>query len=350
MSGAADDRIRFDEKRVVGLDIGGANLKYADCDGKAFARSFEMWRRCDELADAIAEDMTTQFGDARLFAVTMTGELADCFADRAVGVSHLIDQIESAAERCGVNQIKVYGVDGKFRDTISAKSQVDVVAAANWHALANLVAREIEGHALLVDVGSTTTDLIPIRDGKIATSACTDHDRLIEGSLVYVGCRRSPVCALVNRLTFRGRQANVMNEWFATIDDTRLILGLTAESDSDRQTADGNPRTRAMAANRLARMIGLDRRDVSIEDARELASQIHVAAREQISRSLVKFAEYASCIILSGHGDDLIELPEGAKTLRLAEMIGEDAARCAPSYAVAKLGIETKDQRVGCEG
>ena len=63
--------------------------------------------------------------------------------------------------------------------------------------------------------------------GFVATAAMTDHDRLLEGSLIYVGCRRTPVCALVDRLEFRGSASRVMNELFATIDDARLVLGAT---------------------------------------------------------------------------------------------------------------------------
>ena len=37
------------------------------------------------------------------------------------------------------------------------------VASANWHATASLVAK-LMGDGLFVDMGSTTTDLIPIRD------------------------------------------------------------------------------------------------------------------------------------------------------------------------------------------
>ena len=237
-----------------------------------------MWRNPERLADAIIDDLG-RFGAIDALAVTMTGELADCFVDRAIGVEHIVSQICHSARRLGIEQVSFYGVDGRFRDADDARRDVDLVAAANWHALASFVAREISPDAVLVDIGSTTTDIIPIADGRIATAARTDHDRLTEGSLVYVGCRRTPVCALLDRLEFRGRRSRVMNELFATIDDARLVLGTADQDVGDCDTADGKPRTAEFAGNRLARMIGLDRRTLTAGEAEGLASQVLAAAK-----------------------------------------------------------------------
>lgn len=322
---------------VVGIDIGGANLKYATTDRVAYSRKFEMWRRSAELAATLAEDIQRSFASSRTLAVTMTGELADCFTDRREGVEHIVRHVTEAAQQCGISQAVFYGVDGRFRNAVQARNEVDLVAAANWHALSRMVATDVCRDGLLIDVGSTTTDVIPIRDRQLATEAATDHDRLRDGSLVYVGCRRTPVCALLERITFRGRDSSVMNEWFATIDDARIVMGLQVEKPDDTDSADGKPRTKEMAANRLARVIGLDRRDVSVEDAVELANQIHAAARCRIARSVTEIGRPEARFVLSGHGDDLIDLPADAKTIRLADRLGSEVSRCAPSFAVARM-------------
>ncbi len=326
-------------KNIVGVDIGGANLKYACIHGDALSTPFAMWRHPEKLAETLAADLPRLMPSTCAIdslAVTMTGELADCFVDRAVGVDHIVTHACAAAQRLSIQEVAFYAVDGRFRLAEDARGNVDLVAAANWHALASLVAGEITEDAILIDIGSTTTDIIPLRPGRVATAAVTDHDRLVEGSLVYVGCRRTPVCALVDTLDFRGRTSRVMNEQFATIDDARLVLGIVPSEPDDCDTADGMPRTEDAAANRMARMIGLDRRTVTRDDAVHLATQVMAAARQQIRCALATF-EPPPRIVLSGHGQDLVDLPANQNVMQLSDLFGWPSARCAPSYAVASL-------------
>ncbi|NND96053.1 MAG: tetrahydromethanopterin-linked C1 transfer pathway [Pirellulaceae bacterium] len=328
--------------RTVGIDIGGANLKYADGDGFALARSFAMWRHPDKLAETIAGDLLA-CGTIDSLAVTMTGELADCFADREVGVRHIVEHTVQASRQCGIGSVHFYGVDGQFHDASEACEKVDLLAAANWHALANFVGTSVAASALLIDIGSTTTDIVPIVDGAVATDARTDYDRMLQGSLVYVGCRRTPVCALTSTLEFRGHVTGVMNELFATIDDARLVLGTVAQQAKDTDTADSMPRTKEFAANRLARMIGLDRRSVSVQDSRELAQQVVQAASDQIRAGVQRMLQLAPRLetdpvyVVSGHGGDLLQLADNSFSLSLAEMLGDEMSRCAPALAVAQL-------------
>lgn len=337
---------------VIGIDVGGANLKYATLGGAAHWRGFAMWRFPERLSETLLEDLKRhRLGRSSTLAVTMTGELADCFLDRAEGVRHIAEQVAAAAGRLGVGRALFYGVDGRFYTAAEAIECPDTVAAANWHALASYVGREVASDALLADVGSTTTDLIPIAGGEVATEAKTDHDRLKEGSLVYVGCRRTPVCCLVERLRFRGQDVPVMNESFATIDDARILVGSEPEDPEDCDSADGKPRSRRFAAGRLARMVGLDHRSVDIEEARELASQVMAAARRPIERALSRWqpslqpagkarlvlSGHGGDLVLSGCGEGLVDGPSGGNVVELSRQLGAELCRCAPSYAVARL-------------
>ncbi len=322
-------------RQIVGIDIGGANLKYASHCGRTLSRPFAMWRRHEQLASTLAEDLA-DFGGSDEIAVTMTGELADCFLDRELGVLHIVEHTEQAAAAVGITRVRYYGVDGNFYAATGAKSNVDLIAAANWHALASFVAADV-ADALLIDVGSTTTDIIPICDGRVATEAHNDFDRLLEGSLVYVGCQRTPVCALLDHLCVGGRQIPVMNEWFATIDDARLLLGFQAEDPGDNDSADGKPRTVEFAANRLARMIGLDRRQVDVIAARELARQVADAAKSRIGAAVQKSACASGLLVLSGHGQDLVETSGATEIIQFSDRFGSACSRAAPAYAVARL-------------
>ncbi|MDB4749797.1 tetrahydromethanopterin-linked C1 transfer pathway [Rubripirellula sp.] len=325
---------------VLGMDIGGANLKYASSNGTATAREFAMWLTPEQLSQTLIEDLQNHFFNQGIepnqLAVTMTGELADCFLDRGIGVEHIVQHACQAAEKVGIHQVYFYGVDGCFYESGPACENPDLIAAANWHALANFIGREIISDALLIDIGSTTTDIIPIRKRKVATEALTDHDRLCKSALVYIGCRRTPVCSLVNSLDYQDISTPVMNELFATIDDAMLLLRHATENVNDCGTADGKPRTRPLATNRIARMIGLDRRNVTLYDAELLAAQIVAAAIQQIGRA-VDHHEPQETWVLSGHGEALLSIPERQATLRLADQLGVEAARSAPAYAVARL-------------
>lgn len=325
---------------IVGIDIGGANLKFASVDGRIHSQAFPMWTRWKGLSSSLREGLAT-FGSVTDVAITMTGELADCFLDRGEGVRHIAESVQQA---CGESRAAFYNIRGQFVSCDVAVRQIDEIAASNWHALASLVAEEVTSTGILIDIGSTTTDIISVREGKVATQATTDFDRLSEGSLVYVGCTRTPVCSLVDRLTYRGSTSRVMNEWFATMDDVRLVLGSQAEQADDCDSADGKPRTVFHAINRLARMIGLDHRNVSIADAKSMAVEILHSARqmilggvEQISQS--GLAADGAPLIVSGHGPDLLHdsLIGRPNSISLGRQWGEAIARCGPAFAVAKL-------------
>ena len=69
----------------LALDIGGANLKAAN--GLKYARSvpFPLWRTPERLPEALRSLLASGPPFEQL-AVTMTGELADCFPSKADGV------------------------------------------------------------------------------------------------------------------------------------------------------------------------------------------------------------------------------------------------------------------------
>src|SRR5690606_8142552 len=106
----------------------------------------------------------------------------------------------------------------------AARADAGAVAAANWMATATVVA-QVFREGLLLDVGSTTTDIVPVSDGRVAASGRTDLDRLGAGELVYTGVLRTPVCAIARTAPFRGRRLRMAAEYFAIAADVHLWLG-----------------------------------------------------------------------------------------------------------------------------
>src|SRR5262249_21655852 len=148
-----------ERQRWIGLDVGGANIKVAHGRGLARNVPFEVWKRPDELGLAIARAVAG-LPESDRAAVTMTAELCDCYPSKRVGVSAVLDAVVAGVPG---RSIVVWGVDGEFHSVDDARAQPRLVAAANWLALASVAARLIPHHrGLLIDIGTTTTDLIPL--------------------------------------------------------------------------------------------------------------------------------------------------------------------------------------------
>src|SRR5205085_469250 len=124
--------------------------------------------------------------------------------------------------RCGC------GLARRGRPAGHARARPHEVAAANWMASATLVARTVPD-ALFIDVGSTTTDIIPIAGGEVAAAGRTDPARLRSGELVYTGCLRTPVCAIVRSVPQSGGRTRVASERFAIAADVYRWLGSIAD-------------------------------------------------------------------------------------------------------------------------
>jgi probable H4MPT-linked C1 transfer pathway protein len=335
------------ESRWIAIDVGGANIKSAHELGDARTVPFEVWKRPDELGLAIAA-AASALPPAGRAAVTMTAELSDCYPTKAVGVHAILDAV---AQGLPGRSIAVWGVDGEFHAVAEARRQPGLVAAANWLALADRAAQLIpDSSGLLIDIGSTTTDLIPLDRGEVAARGRSDTERLQTGELVYAGVRRTPVCALATELPLRGVATGLAAEIFASTLDVFMMIGDIEESAGDLSTADGRPSTRAAARDRLARMVGADRDGFSREDAIAFAR----SAQECLIERLVHAAMRASAptigrpgaAVVSGSGEFLarrlagrILEPEGP-IIGLNDAWGAVASSAGCAYALVLLAAE----------
>jgi probable H4MPT-linked C1 transfer pathway protein len=331
--------------RVIGLDVGGANLKASDGASQSRSQAFALWREPQRLPQALRE-LLTSLRPWDALAVTMTGELADCFETKADGVDRILRAVEWASED---RPVHVWQAGGEFVTPAEAREIVPLVAAANWHALATWAGRAApQGAALLLDCGSTTTDIIPLRDGNPVPEGRTDVERLLSGELVYTGIRRTPVCAIASTAPFRGRDCPLAAELFATTLDVYLLLGEIPEAADDLNTPDGRPATRAAAHARLARMLCCDSREFSQDDARNaarfLARQQRNRLASALDRVLARLDRPCGTVMISGAGEFVLRqlvagVPElqGRDVVSLACALGETHSRAACGFALARL-------------
>jgi probable H4MPT-linked C1 transfer pathway protein len=221
------------------------------------------------------------------------------------------------------------------------------VAAANWMASATLAAGAFP-RALFVDVGSTTTDVIPIAAGRVAARGRTDPGRLRSGELVYTGALRTPVCAIARSVPLRGRRCRVAAELFAIAADVHLWLGRIGEPDYTCETPDGRGRSRAEAAARLARMVCADLEALREDDITRIAEHVSRAQVRQIASGMLQVLRRAldgapPLAVLAGRGAFLARAAAaelGLETQEMASTLGPAAALAAPAAAVAYLLAE----------
>src|SRR5207237_5907934 len=120
-------RKALDMPAILGLDIGGANLKTAHTDMVARSVPFALWKNPSGLAAALRDLIAAMPAHDQL-AVTMTGELCDCFATRREGVSAILDSVSEVA---GQTPVRVWSTHGRLLSIADARVEPFAAAAAN---------------------------------------------------------------------------------------------------------------------------------------------------------------------------------------------------------------------------
>lgn len=277
------------EAAVIGWDVGGAHVKAARLEDGRIVDAAQwpcaLWQGLDRLDAALAAarlrwpDLGT-----RAHAVTMTGEMVDLFEHREAGVQRIAAHLAAA-----LPSPRFFAGDAAWPVANEAAAHWEHIASANWlatarHASMALPARE----GLLLDIGSTTTDVIGFRRGHVVTESRSDAHRLATGELVYHGVARTPLCALARRIEWKGVPHNVMNEFFATTADVYRLTGELDPAHDQHPSADNAAKDDRHTRARLARMIGLDERDGSAAQWAAFARAWRAAQlaelREQLAR------------------------------------------------------------------
>jgi probable H4MPT-linked C1 transfer pathway protein len=331
---------------AIGWDIGGVNIKAArvNRDIALTARNdpFEIQRAPTTLA-ARLEDIATGLGAEKsdAHAITMTAELSQFFRTKRDGVAYVLDAVERAFP--GARTL-VYAVDGRFLELDAARDAPLLVAASNWSATASLVATLVSD-AVLIDVGTTTTDIIPITGGRVAAIGRTDPDRLLSGELLYLGAVRTPVEAIVHRVPLHDGLAGVSAESFALAGDVHVWRGDLAPEGYTAPTPDKRPPTREFAGERIARVVCADRELLDESDIDRIAAFVADTTIARIAASIARVRErhpHLETAIIAGHGAFLARSAARRAGLRIAhdDVLATGAPRAAgaeTAFAVARL-------------
>jgi len=335
---------------IIGWDVGGVHLKAARCENGRIVSVIQLASPLrtglGRLAQAF-EEAAARLGKADRHVVTMTGELADTFASRAEGVERLTGLV---GEKLAGENVSLYAGRAGLVPPAAARAHLADIASANWHASAALVAKRYTS-ALFIDMGSTTTDIIPVRNGRIAARGYTDAERLAAGELVYTGLVRAFVMAVADRAPFAGTWTKLVNENFATMADVHRILGTLAEETDQMPTADGREKTVAASRARLARMVGRDAADGDDGAWRSLAQWLAEAQMRAVIDGAMLVTSAGGLapqapVVAAGIAKPVVSeiahrLGQPCVTFEtLLEVLPEAraaASRCAPAAALALL-------------
>lgn len=331
---------------ILAWDVGGAAVKAADGRGWTHAVGFPLWQAAADLPALLTRIAATRRPE-RIVA-TMTGEIADCFVDRSDGVTRIVDAVVQSAHAVGCPAPPgIYLVDGTIVPPEVACRRPLEAAASNWHAVARLAAAvAASDRGLLVDVGSTTTDIVACDRRGPTPLARDDAGRMLHDELVYTGVERTPLAAIVRRLPHGGLRRPLAAERFAESRDAWILLGELPEDPQARDTADGRPGTAAAAAARIARALLLDPHELSPAEARRAAAAVAAAQTRRLARGLLTVAAAhgwrPEVVVLSGHGTalahralDRVGWP--VRRLSLADALGAAVSRSAPAHALARI-------------
>jgi (4-(4-[2-(gamma-L-glutamylamino)ethyl]phenoxymethyl)furan-2-yl)methanamine synthase len=321
---------------VIGLDIGGANTKAAVVHGdervRIVSEPFEMWRQPEALADTIASVVGRLGLDHAPVALTTTAELVDVFASKREGVRYVLEATRQALPE---RQLRIMSTDGELIGLGEARAAPLRCAAANWMATALLIARSLPD-AILLDCGSTTTDVIPIVAGEVAARGRTDVERLLNGELVYTGALRTNIATVLSRVPIGGEPCPVSSELFAITADAHLLRGRLTPEQCTCTFPDDRGSSLPEVRSRLARVVCADPEQLADGDLEEIAATVEEAQIASIAAALRRVAGRVPA------GTEVIAVGVGAFLARAA------AERCrlavhpdaGPASPLSKLGGE----------
>ncbi|MDH5637980.1 MAG: hypothetical protein OEZ04_05775 [Nitrospinota bacterium] len=339
--------------RALGLDIGGANVKGAlvihSTKGARIARQWnmpvELFRDKDGLAALLGELLQKAAPDA--VALTMTGELCDCFTSRSVGARWIMRQTEAAAPNL---ELKVFNTTGEMVSINQAKLYPMSVASANWAVTLRWAAAHGLENGLVVDIGTTTTDILSVKNGAPSARGMDDFTRARAGELVYAGYLRTHASIAAPKIVVCGKEMDACPEYFAIVGDAHLLLGDIGAGGYTCPTPDGGPKTKVAAARRLCRMALSDLEGVGMDEAVNIARQVACAQATRLAEVAAGVAareglEKGADLLLVGSGASIYgaTLRDRLGMRQVDRLGGIDASKINPALCAAMLGMVPGD-------
>ena len=331
--------------KVAGFDIGGANtdlaiIDFEDDEIKSIEVDYAylpMWSNNDDLSSVLIEliENICPVSEIDAVGISMTAELVDAYDTKKDGVLDIVKKCEDTFS-CPIAYV---GIDGMLSKSEIEESPLKA-AAANWIATAQ-IATLISDNCIFIDTGSTTTDIIPIKDGKECAVGKSDFDRSATGELVYTGTLRTNLASFLDKVELNGKEYRVASELFAQTADVYTVLDLIKEKDYICDTFDGEGKSKLDCAKRIARVVCADLDMLSMEDIVEMSRFIHQKQVAQIADGLKQVVETQNLdlIVVTGLGKDILDRPAaeslGLKVKSMGDILTDEECVVAPAVGTA---------------
>ena len=333
--------------KVAGFDIGGANTDLAVIDFEEdeiknievdFAY-LPMWSNNDDLSKVLVEliENICPVGEIDAVGISMTAELVDAYNTKKDGVLDVVAKCEQTFD-CPIAYV---GIDGMMSKEEIEKTPLKA-AAANWIATAQ-IATLISDNCIFIDTGSTTTDIIPIKDGMECAIGKSDFDRSATGELVYTGTLRTNLASFLDNVELNGKKYRVASELFAQTADVYTVLDLIGEDDYICDTFDGESKSKIDCAKRIARVVCADLEMLSMGEIVEMCKFIHQKQIEQIADGLKQVHETQNLdlIVTTGLGKDILDKKAaellGLEVKSMGDILSDDECTIAPAVGTAVM-------------
>jgi (4-(4-[2-(gamma-L-glutamylamino)ethyl]phenoxymethyl)furan-2-yl)methanamine synthase len=332
--------------KIAGFDIGGANTDLAvvdfDKDGeiREIITDFEylpMWQEKEQLSSTLIRLLGNQENEIQAVGVCMTAELVDAYWTKKEGVLDIAGKVKDSFQL----PVGFIGYQGVVDYNRLVEDPVQV-AAANWIATSRL-AGYISSECIMMDTGSTTTDIIPVKDGNECAKGKSDLQRLGTGELVYSGALRTNLAALVDKVPLDGSWIRVASELFAISADVHLVLGNISTEDYSCSTPDGAGKTVEDCMRRISRVVCGDLDVLTPQDIRKMADYIYQQQVLKISQALQEVSKRnkISKVVTTGLGLDFIDGKASAladiPSVGMDQLLSKDECVVAPAVGTAIL-------------
>ena len=333
--------------KIAGFDIGGANtdlavIDFEDGEIKNMEVDFAylpMWSNNDDLSHVLVEliENICPVSEIDAVGISMTAELVDAYDTKKDGVLDIVKKCEETFT-CPIAYV---GVDGMISKSEIEKDPLKA-AAANWIATAQ-IATLISDNCIFIDTGSTTTDIIPIKEGHECAIGKSDFDRSATGELVYTGTLRTNLASFLDKVEINGKEYRVASELFAQTADVYMVLDLITEDDYICDTFDGEGKSKIDCARRIARVVCADLEMLSMEDIVAMSEVIHQKQIAQIADGLKQVVETQGLdlIVTTGLGKDILDRPAaellGLKVKSMGDILSDDECTVAPAVGTAVM-------------
>lgn len=316
--------------KIIGIDIGGANTKIVSSDEKIIESHYiPLWK--NTTLPTFLKDVSDRLKPDKI-SVVITGELADCFENKYDGVQFIKDAVDGAFD-CEIYYVTTAGEFFKNGDNLNQ------LAAANWAASTKIIGNEFRD-CIFIDIGGTTTDIIPIVNG-LHVAEKTDFLRLLRNELIYMGTLRTNIATIIDTVKLSKGNCRVSSELFSITADVYVLLGCINKNLYSCETPDGFGVDKKDVMRRIARVVCADLTEIDYNDILEIAKQVKIKQISILKNAIQIIANKHKLnkIVGVGIGDFLIEAAAFELGIEYESMFKRYGAisNAFPAYAAAKM-------------